>query len=192
MGFFFIVVVFVWLLFFLWGVSPVPSLNDFAVSSVCLRFVAHPGSCHYLYKYFFLTFRILTPILAFKKIMWKMPIMIGKKNVSSKKNSWCYWKFFVNICLQLFSERLFKVNICCVQSWEKTNTRSMIKGRLSEIINAHLYLWKPLIFSLLIGFLKRLVAYTFLVFGFFFTFNLFLFSSYILARNKLFSIFSGF
>lgn len=95
--------------------------------------------------------------------------------MSSKKNSWYYWKFFVNICLQLFSERLFKVNICCVQSWEKTNTRSMIKGRLSEIINAHLYLWKPLIFSLLIGFLKRLVAYTFLVFGFFLLLTFFCF-----------------
>lgn len=43
----FFVFVFVLLCFVLFlKVGPVPSLNGFAVGSVCLFFVTHPRSCH--------------------------------------------------------------------------------------------------------------------------------------------------
>lgn len=78
---------------------------------------------------------MLNPTLAFGRVMWKRPILIGATRCGVNKH-YC----LDNVCLQLFSERLFKVNKSNVQSSEKTNTKTMIKGRLSERIKAHLFL----------------------------------------------------
>lgn len=121
------------------------------------------------------------PTLAFGSVTWKMPILKGATRCGVNKRC-C----LDDVCLQLFSERLFKVNKSHIQSSEKTNTKPMIKGRLSERIKAHLFLWKPLIFSLLIAFLREeLLTFSLGVF-----LDLFVFPSYYSPRNRFYPMFS--
>lgn len=143
---------FFWLLIFIFFFN--------LVGGMFLTFVADFSSCYctftnILFVYFYLlnlesSFGFLEELLGkcllHFEVYWVLYIEVWYKQIFlSVANSLTIFVF-----IYFLKGHSKGINPTYRGNFEETNT--IIKGRLSEIINVHLILWKPLIFSLLIYF----------------------------------------